>query len=76
MATTPRSSSTWVWPSTKGTVEGFVEGCLERIIEDNPEGEEFLRSEWKEGDREMALEILKAECEVLPSPYEKLPTRA
>lgn len=47
-------------------VEGFVEGCLERIGEDDPEGEMFLRAEWEEGDKEMVLEILKAECEVLP----------
>ncbi len=47
-------------------VEGFVEGCLERIGEDDPEGEDLLRSEWEEGDREITLEILKAECEILP----------
>ncbi len=45
-------------------VEGFVEGYLERIGEDDPEGERLLRGEWEEGDREMALEVLKAECEV------------
>ncbi len=45
-------------------VEGFVEGCLERIGEDDPEDEDLLRGEWEEGDREMVLEILKAECEV------------
>lgn len=39
-------------------IEGFVEDCLERIGEDDPEGE------WEEGDREMALEVLEAECEV------------
>ncbi len=47
-------------------VEGFVEGCLERIGEDDPEGEQLLRGEWEEGDREMALEALKAECEIRP----------
>ena len=47
-------------------VEGFVEGCLERIGEDDPEGEDLLRDEWKEGDKEMALGILKAGCEVRP----------
>jgi hypothetical protein len=26
-------------------VEGFVEGCLERIGEDDPEGEDLLRGE-------------------------------
>jgi hypothetical protein len=43
--------------------EGFVEGCLERIGED----ETFFRDLWEdEGERETVLEILKAECEVLP----------
>jgi hypothetical protein len=28
------------------------------------EGEDLLRSEWEDGEREMALDILKAECEV------------
>jgi len=45
-------------------VEGFVEGCLERIGEDDQEGEDLLRGEWEEGDWEMVLEILKAECDV------------
>ena len=45
-------------------VEGFVEGCLVRIGEDDPEGEDFLRSEWEEGDKEMALDILKTGFEV------------
>jgi hypothetical protein len=45
-------------------VAGFVEGCLERIGEDDQEGEDLLRGEWEEGDKEMVLEILRAECEV------------
>ena len=45
-------------------VEGWVEGCLERIGEDDPEGEEILRGEWEEGVQEMVLEVLKADCEV------------
>jgi len=45
-------------------VEGFVEGCLERVGEDDTEGEDLLRSEWEEGDQDMVLEILKAECDV------------
>jgi len=45
-------------------VEGFVEGCLERIGEDDQEGEDLLRGEWEEGERDMVLEILKAECDV------------
>jgi hypothetical protein len=36
-----------------------------RIGEDDPEGEDFLRSQWEEV-KEMALDILKAECEVCP----------
>ncbi len=45
-------------------IQGFVEGCLEKISEDDPEGEMFLRAEWEEGEREMVPEILKAECRV------------
>jgi hypothetical protein len=41
-----------------------VEGCLERIGEDDPEGEDLLRSEWEEGDRDLVLEVLKGEVEV------------
>jgi len=48
-------------------VEGFVEGCLERIGEDDQDGEDLLRGEWEEGHEEMMLEILKAECDVRPS---------
>jgi len=32
-----------------------VEGCPERIGEEDPEGETLLRGEWEEMDREMAL---------------------
>jgi hypothetical protein len=32
-------------------VEGFVEGCLERIGEDDPEGETLLRGEWAKETR-------------------------
>jgi len=45
-------------------VEGFVEGCVERIGEDDPEGEDLLRDEWEEGDRKVVLEVLKAGVEV------------
>ena len=45
-------------------VNGFVEGCLERISEDDPEGEDLLRDEWEEGDKDLALNILKGEVEV------------
>ena len=41
-------------------VEGFVEGCLERIGEDDPHEEDFLRGIWEEGDdRGFVLEALK-----------------
>ncbi len=47
-------------------IEGFVEGCLERVGEDDPEDEALFRDLWEdEGERETVLEILKAECEVL-----------
>jgi hypothetical protein len=56
-------------------IEGFVVGCLERIGEDDPEDEAFFRDLCKdEGERETVLEILKAECEVLPGrPEDYLP---
>ena len=62
-------------------IEGFVEGCLERIGEDDAEGEDLLRDMWEdeaegedllrdmwedEAERETVLDILKIECEVLP----------
>jgi len=46
-------------------VEGFVEGCLERLGEDEPEEERLFRNLWEdETQRDVVLEILKAECEV------------
>lgn len=45
-------------------VQGWVEGCLERIGEDDPEGEDLLRGEWEEGEKDLVLEVLQAECEV------------
>ncbi len=52
-------------------IEGFVEGCLERIGEDDPDGEGLLRELWEEGEKDMVLDMLKAGCEVLPGrpPY-------
>jgi hypothetical protein len=48
-------------------VEGFVEGCLERIGEDDPDEEHFLRSVWEDGDdREFVLETLKSGVDVRP----------
>jgi hypothetical protein len=46
-------------------VEGFVEGCLERIGEDDPDEEASLRGLWEEGDeRGFVLEALKDGVEV------------
>jgi hypothetical protein len=46
-------------------IEGFVEGCLERIGEDNPDEEEIFRDLWEdETQREIVIESLKADCEV------------
>ncbi len=54
-------------------VEGFVEGCLERMGEDEPEDEALFRDLW-EGERETVLAILQAECEVLSGrPEDYLP---
>ena len=46
--------------------EGFVECCLERIGEDDPEEEEeIFRDLWeKETQREVMVDCLKADCEV------------
>jgi hypothetical protein len=42
-----------------------VEGCLERIGEDEPDEEEFLRGIWEEGDDGgFVLEALKDGVEV------------
>jgi hypothetical protein len=46
-------------------VEGFVEGCLERIGEDDPDEELLFRDLWSdETQREVVIELLKADCEV------------
>jgi len=48
-------------------VEGFVEGCLERIGEDDPEEERLFRDLWEdETQREVVIESLKADCQVRP----------
>jgi hypothetical protein len=46
-------------------VDGFVEGCLERIGEDDPDEEQIFRDLW-DGDtqRDVVIESLKADCEV------------
>jgi hypothetical protein len=46
-------------------IEGFVEGCLERIGEDDPDEEQLFRDLWdEETHREAVIESLKADCEV------------
>jgi hypothetical protein len=46
-------------------VEGFVEGCLQRIGEDYPEEEQLFRDLWlDETQRDVVIESLKADCEV------------
>ena len=48
-------------------VGGWVEGCLTRIREDDPEEERLYRDLWAdETQREIVLESLKADCEVRP----------
>jgi hypothetical protein len=48
-------------------VEGFVEGCLERIGEEESDYEALFRDLWEdEGERETILTILQADCEILP----------
>jgi hypothetical protein len=46
-------------------VEGWVEGCLERIGEDHPEEEQLLRDLFEdETQREVVIESLTADCEI------------
>jgi hypothetical protein len=46
-------------------VEGWVEGCLERIGEDYLEEEQLFRDLFEdETQREVVIESLKADCEV------------
>jgi hypothetical protein len=46
-------------------IEGWVEGCLERIGEDYPDEEQNFRDLWEdETQREVVIESLKADCEV------------
>jgi hypothetical protein len=46
-------------------VEGWVEGCLERIGEDDPDEELLFRDLWEdETQREVVVESLKADFEV------------
>jgi hypothetical protein len=46
-------------------LDGWVEGCLERIGVDNPGEELLFRDLWEdETQRAVVIESLKAECEV------------
>jgi hypothetical protein len=57
-------------------VRGFVEGCLDRIAEDEPEEVGFLRNLWEgcdEWDRNAALEMLKDECEIREGRFDDRP---
>ena len=48
-------------------VEGWVEGCLERIGEDDPDEERLFRDLWEDDtQREVVIESLKADCRVRP----------
>jgi hypothetical protein len=57
-------------------VKGFVEGCLDRIAEDEPEEADLLRNLWEgsdEEDRASVLEMLKEECEVREGRFDDRP---
>ena len=46
-------------------IEGWVEGCLERIGEDYTEDEAMFRDLWEdETQRDVVIESLKANCQV------------
>jgi hypothetical protein len=46
-------------------IEGFVEGCLERIGEDDPDEEQLFRDLFEdETQRDVVIESLKADCEI------------
>ena len=46
-------------------VEGWVEGCLERIGQDDPNEEQLFRDLFEdETQREVVIESLQADCEV------------
>jgi hypothetical protein len=46
-------------------IEGWVEGCLERIGEDDPDEELLFRDLWEdETQREVVVESLQADCEI------------
>ena len=46
-------------------IEGWVEGCLERIGEDNPDEELLFRDLWEdETQMDVVIDCLKADCEI------------
>ncbi len=46
-------------------IEGWVEGCLERIGEDDPDEKQLFRDLWDdETQREIVIESLKADCDL------------
>jgi len=46
-------------------IEGWVEGCLERIGEDYPDEERLFRDLWEdETQRDVVIESLQADCEI------------
>ncbi len=46
-------------------VDGWVEGCLERIGEDDPDEELLFRDLWEdETQRDVVIDCLQADCEV------------
>jgi hypothetical protein len=45
-------------------IEGFVEGCLERIGEDDPDEEQLFRDLWDDETQREVVKSLKADCEV------------
>ena len=48
-------------------MEGFVEGWLERIGEDDPDEEEFLQDLWGEGEVHQAYKLLRLQQSTLVS---------
>lgn len=58
-------------------VRGFVEGCLERLVDqDKPEEADLLGALWEDGDDEdrgYALRRLKEECEVREGSFDDRP---
>jgi hypothetical protein len=62
---TTGSSSTLGLALDERCVEGWVEGCLERIGEDDPDEELLFRDLWEdETQRDVVIESLQADCEV------------